>query len=180
MWRRFHSTFLPRAVRSNAIINKPRECPFQYTRCFMCSSQDIKVWTMFSSLEVYADTRTIRKVTSGELLTKQAARTNFIIYKKYVHISKRITAEREAFVVSGNEFLYTCVKEVCRLWAQPCFDTFHQFVIIVEALWSQPVIQEGKQVVVAWSSDRVQAAVCGRVFLLRSIIPHVSMPCSLF
>jgi hypothetical protein len=39
--------------------------------------------------------------------------------------------------------LYACVKEVFRLWAQPHFATFHQILIIVEALWSQPVLQVG-------------------------------------
>jgi hypothetical protein len=34
--------------------------------------------------------------------------------------------------------LYLCVEEVCRLWAQPCFDIFHQLLIIVEPPWSQP------------------------------------------
>jgi hypothetical protein len=43
--------------------------------------------------------------------------------------------------------LYACVKEGCHLWAQPCYDIFHQLLIIVEALWSQPVLQVGKQVV---------------------------------
>jgi hypothetical protein len=32
-----------------------------------------------------AHMRAIRKVTSGELLTKQAMRNKIIIYKKYVH-----------------------------------------------------------------------------------------------
>jgi hypothetical protein len=61
--------------------------------------------------------RAIRKVTSGELLTKQAMRKNFIIYKKY-YILKLflivVTARIESLVL-GNEFLYACVKEVCRL-----------------------------------------------------------------
>jgi hypothetical protein len=38
-------------------------------------------------------------------------------------------------------------KSDCCLWDQPCFDTFHE-LIIVEALWSQLVRQVGKQVVV--------------------------------
>jgi hypothetical protein len=42
-----------------------------------------------------------------------------------------------------NKFLNACIKEVCRLWAQPHFDTFHQ-LITVEVLWSQPVLQVGK------------------------------------
>jgi hypothetical protein len=84
----------------------------------------------------------------------------------------------EALVASENKFLYACVKEVCCMWAQPCFDTFHQFLITVEALWSQPVLRVGKGVVVTRSeiraerrvvnnsqlkcscSARVQAAVC--------------------
>jgi hypothetical protein len=57
-------------------------------------------------------------------------------------------------LVSRNKLLYACVREVCRLCAQPRFDTFHQLLIIVEALWSQPVPQLGKQVVVARSEIR--------------------------
>jgi hypothetical protein len=65
-----------------------------------------------------------------------------------------ITAGTETLVVSGNRLLYACVTEVCRPWAQPCFDTFHQLLITVEALWSQPVLQVGKQVVVTQSEIR--------------------------
>jgi hypothetical protein len=36
-------------------------------------------------------------------------------------------------LVSENTFLYVCVKEVCCLLTQLCFDTVHQ-PIIVEAL----------------------------------------------
>jgi hypothetical protein len=36
-----------------------------------------------------------------------------------------VTAEIEAFVMSGDKFLYACVKEVCRVLTQPRFDTFH-------------------------------------------------------
>jgi hypothetical protein len=51
--------------------------------------------------------------------------------------------------------LYACVKEVCRLWAQPRFDTFNQLLITVEALWSEPALQVGmsQQVVVAQSGS---------------------------
>jgi hypothetical protein len=45
--------------------------------------------------------------------------------------------------VTGNKSVYACVKEVCHLWAQPRFDTFHQLLIIAEELWSQPVFQVG-------------------------------------
>jgi hypothetical protein len=93
--------------------------------------------------------RAIQKVTSGELLTKQAMRTNFIIYKKNMYVLKLhlniVTAGIESLVISGNNFLYAFVKEVCYLWAGPRFDTFHQ-LIIVEALWLQPVLQVGKWV----------------------------------
>jgi hypothetical protein len=37
------------------------------------------------------------------------------------------------------------LKEVCRLLAQPCSDTLHQILIIVEALWSQPVLHVRKR-----------------------------------
>jgi hypothetical protein len=65
-----------------------------------------------------------------------------------------ITAGNEAFV-SGNTFLYVCVKEVYRLGALSRFDTSQQLLITVEALWSQPILQVGKQVVVARSENRV-------------------------
>jgi hypothetical protein len=42
----------------------------------------------------------------------------------------------------------TRAMEICRLWAQARFDTFHQ-LIIVEELWSQPDVQVNKQGVVA-------------------------------
>jgi hypothetical protein len=37
-------------------------------------------------------------------------------------------------LVSGNKFLYACVKEVYCLSAKPCFDILHQIFITVEAL----------------------------------------------
>jgi hypothetical protein len=49
--------------------------------------------------------------------------------------------------------LYVFVKQVC-LGAQPCFDTLHHLLIIVEALWLQPVFLAGKQAVVARSRIR--------------------------
>jgi hypothetical protein len=51
-----------------------------------------------------------------------------------------VTVGTEA-LVTGNKFLYAFVKKVCRLWAQPRFDTFRQLLIIVEALWSQTILQ---------------------------------------
>jgi hypothetical protein len=41
-------------------------------------------------------------------------------------------------------FCIACVKKVCRLWAQTHFDIFR--LLIVLALWSQPVLRVGKQV----------------------------------
>jgi hypothetical protein len=101
-------------------------------------------------------TSVLRNVISGELLTKQAMRKTFLLYTKNTYIPKQlpnlVTAGTEALVASGNKFLHAYVKEVCCLWAQPHCDTFHQ--LVVEALWSQPVHQVGKQVVVAQSEIR--------------------------
>jgi hypothetical protein len=69
-------------------------------------------------------------------------------------LSNIVTAKIEALVLLGNKFRYACVKEVWCLLAQPCFDIFHQLLIIVEALSSQSVPQVGRQVVVAWSEIR--------------------------
>jgi hypothetical protein len=41
-----------------------------------------------------------------------------------------VTAEIEALVVSVNKFLHACVKEFCRLLAQPRFDTTRQLIIV--------------------------------------------------
>jgi hypothetical protein len=64
------------------------------------------------------DTRAIRKVDSGELLTKQAMRKK-VLHTKITYILKLllslVTARIEAVVVSGNKFLYAYIKEVCRL-----------------------------------------------------------------
>jgi hypothetical protein len=64
-------------------------------------------------------TRTIQKVTSGELIRKQAMRKKILLYTKNMYILKLllnlVTAGIEALIILGNEFLYACVKEVCRL-----------------------------------------------------------------
>jgi hypothetical protein len=59
-----------------------------------------------------------------------------------------VSARIEALFISGNKFLYACVREVCRLGA-----SFRQ-LITVEVLQSQPVLQLGKQMVVTWSNIR--------------------------
>jgi hypothetical protein len=80
----------------------------------------------------------------------------YYLQKMHTYLSclNIVTARIESLVLSGNKLMYACVKEVCCLWSQPRFDTFHQLLITVEALWSQPVLQVGKQVVVAWSEIR--------------------------
>jgi hypothetical protein len=101
--------------------------------------------------------RAIRKVTSGELLTKQAMRKKMYYVQKNTYILKlllNVVTPRIEALASRCKLLYACVKEVCCLWAQPRFDTFHQLLIIVEVPWSQPVLQVGKQVVVARSEIR--------------------------
>jgi hypothetical protein len=64
---------------------------------------------------------------------------------------KVVTVGTETIVVSRNKFLYVCVKEVCLLWARPLLNTFPQLLIIAQALWSEPVLQVDKQVVVVRS-----------------------------
>jgi hypothetical protein len=63
--------------------------------------------------------RIIWKVTSGDLLAKQTVRRKKIIVYKKMYIYKLlinvVTTGIEALVVSGNKFLYACVKEVCYL-----------------------------------------------------------------
>jgi uncharacterized protein with ParB-like and HNH nuclease domain len=59
--------------------------------------------------KVMENKRTIRKVTSGELITEQA-KINILLYIKYTYTLKLllnvVTAGTEALSVSGNKFLY--------------------------------------------------------------------------
>jgi hypothetical protein len=63
--------------------------------------------------------RAIWKITSGELLIKQAMRKKMLLYTKNTHILQlllnMVTARIEALVASGSKFIYAFVKEVCRL-----------------------------------------------------------------
>jgi hypothetical protein len=97
----------------------------------VCLGLYTQIWTPATP----RGTRDIRKVNAGELLTKQATREKMLYTKKITYILKLhlnvVTAGIETLVVSGNKFLYACVKVVRRLWAQPRFDTFHQLIIIV-------------------------------------------------
>jgi hypothetical protein len=87
--------------------------------------------------------------------------------------------------------MYAYVKEVFYTRAKPRFDTFHQLLIIAEALWSQPVLQVSKQVVVAQSEIRAvrrvvkqlpaaPAAVCRNRMSCRSTTLDLSIPGLLF
>jgi hypothetical protein len=71
-----------------------------------------------TALELSSLTSAIRKVTSGGLLTKQAM-SKILLYTKNAYTHQLplnvVTIGIEALVVLGNEFLYACVKEVCRL-----------------------------------------------------------------
>jgi hypothetical protein len=62
--------------------------------------------------------RAVWKVTFIEMLTKQAMRKT-ILYTKNTYILKLVlnvvTTGIEALVLSGNKFMYACVKEVCHL-----------------------------------------------------------------
>jgi hypothetical protein len=59
--------------------------------------------------------RAIRKVTSGELLAKQAVRKKIIICTKNMYMLKLllniVTAGSEA-LVSGSKFLYMCQRSL--------------------------------------------------------------------
>jgi hypothetical protein len=61
--------------------------------------------------------RAIRKATSSEPLTKQAMRKRNHYIQKYILklLLNVVTTGIEALVISGSNFLYACVKEVCRL-----------------------------------------------------------------
>jgi hypothetical protein len=120
----------------------------------------------------------------------------------YIHmlLLNAVIAGIETLVVSGKKSFHACVKEVliCCLWAQPCFDSFHQLLIIVEALGSQLVIQVGKEVYLlrvrsrlsgwwsnnfqlkCFSSARVRAAVCGHALSWWCTTPDVGIPRLLF
>jgi hypothetical protein len=58
-----------------------------------------------------------------------------LLYTKNTYILKWllnvVTARIEA-VAWRNKFLYAYVKEICHLWAQPRFDTFHQLSLLLK------------------------------------------------
>jgi hypothetical protein len=53
----------------------------------------------------------IQKVTSGELLTKQAIKKNYYIKNMYIlKLLLDVVTARIGTLVIGNKFLYSCVK----------------------------------------------------------------------
>jgi hypothetical protein len=59
-----------------------------------------------------------------------------LLYAKNMYIIKlflNVVTDGIKALVLGDEILYVFVKQVC-LGAQPCFDTLHHLLIIVEAL----------------------------------------------
>jgi hypothetical protein len=77
------------------------------------------------------------QINSDELLTKQAM--GKICYKQKNTYKRKlllnvVTARIEA-LVSRNKFLYSCVKQVCRAWAQQRSDTFDIIVVICCKKW---------------------------------------------
>jgi hypothetical protein len=91
----------------------------------------------------------MREVTSGELLTKQSMRIVYYMQnpRTYCSISQRSRRR--------NTFLFDYFNEGCCLWALVRFGTFRQLHTAAEELLSEPVLREGKQVVVAWTVMKV-------------------------
>jgi hypothetical protein len=81
--------------------------------------------------------RAIWKVTSGELLTKQAMREKIIIYKKiHTYLSYFSTQSRSELrhLYRGISFCMPVSKKSAACELKACFDTFHQLLIIAEVL----------------------------------------------
>jgi hypothetical protein len=107
------------------------------------------IWRLFESNLRLA----VNKTSNGE---KILYAKNTYIFKPLLNV---VSAGIEALIVSGNKFLHACVKAVCRLWAQPRFDTFHQLLIIIQELLSQPLLQVGTQVIVTSEISAVRMVV---------------------
>jgi hypothetical protein len=98
------------------------------------------------------DTRAVRKVTFSELLTKQGMRKKFIVHiHTYIHkLLLNIVAAGIEALVSRISFVCLCQRSFPPV-SLAHSDTFHQLLIIVEVLSSQPLLQVGKQAVVTQS-----------------------------
>jgi hypothetical protein len=83
-----------------------------------------------------------------------------LLYTKNTYIIQLllniVTAGIEALVVSGNKFLYACVKEVCRLWAQPRFTPFIHWLLLLKRC-----DKEGGQTTPSWNAAAVLE--CGQL-----------------
>jgi hypothetical protein len=81
------------------------------TLCIVTHTRDVHLHIL------YIHRRAIWKVASSELLTKHALKKKNIMYKRYVHelLLNVVAAGIEALVVTGNNFLYAHVREVCLL-----------------------------------------------------------------
>jgi hypothetical protein len=85
--------------------------------CYSSSSDEFRgastAWLFMHNM------RAIQKVTSSELLIKQAMREKNYYIPKSMYILKLLlniaTTGNMALVILGNKFLYACVKEVCHL-----------------------------------------------------------------
>jgi hypothetical protein len=125
-------------------------------RCLLKWKKTLPSFSLFYP-EDWGNMMAICKVTSSERLKKKqweiiSLRTKNI--NKLKLLINVFNAGIEA-LVSGKTISYACVKGVCRLWVQPLFDIFHQLLIPVEALYSEPVLLVGKEVVFARSEIRL-------------------------
>jgi hypothetical protein len=108
--------------------------------------------------------RAILKVTSGELLTNQT-----ITKKKksitYINTYTNMLPLEMGKLYHGISFSLPVPKgsSACDL---SCFNTVHQ-LLIVEVLWSQPILQVGtsEQVAVVWSEIRAMRQVVKQLWV---------------
>jgi hypothetical protein len=98
-------------------------------------------------------TTAARKVTPGALLTKQEMRKNCVIYKKCTYLSCFWTPPELRHLYWGISFCKP-VSEKSAACELSHVLTLSINLLLFEALWSQSVLEIGKQVVVAWSEIR--------------------------
>jgi hypothetical protein len=142
--------------------------------------------------------RAIQNINFGELLTKQATRERMYYIKKMYILKSLLNTDTIRIympVTSGNTFCVSATKKsvTCKL-GHVYFDTFYQLFISAVVLRSQPVLQGGKQVVIAQSEiNDVRSvvkqlpvemlkqfssarSVCGHALLWSSTTPDASIP----
>lgn len=91
------------------------------------SSEFLSIHTDYR--EIYR--RAIQKVTSNDIIFYHIQ--NMRTYLSYLSA----LSPPELSHICWNTFLYACVREFFRLWAQARFNTFHQFLFIIGGLSSQ-------------------------------------------